>query len=118
MTLSSFQKVDAPHADCGITDAEWGIAATGSLILPMTAERHRATSLVPPISVITLSAKKILRDLPEAIGHVGRTYMSGSARPSSVVIVSGPSRTADIELNLVMGVHGPKHLFVVLWEPS
>jgi L-lactate utilization protein LutC len=114
--LREFVRSSAAEADCGITDGEWGIASTGSVILPMTAERHRATSLVPPVSLIILSADRILNSLPEAIAKIGDSYMKQPQKPSSIVVVTGPSRTADIELNLVMGVHGPKELIVVLVE--
>jgi L-lactate dehydrogenase complex protein LldG len=114
LKLPSFERGDAAAADAGVSEAEWGVASTGSLVLPMDPPRRRATSLVPPISVVILNAARILPDLPSTLNHIGETYMTPPARPSSVVLITGPSRTADIELNLVMGVHGPRKLIVVL----
>jgi L-lactate dehydrogenase complex protein LldG len=114
VSLKSFVRSEPAAADCGITDADWGIASTGSLILPITVDRRRATSLLPPVSIILLDENCILPDLPAALGLLGSTYMQASPRPSCVIMVTGPSRTADIEVNLVMGVHGPKELIVVL----
>ena len=114
VSLPGFERSTPAEADCGITDAEWGIASTGSAILPITVERHRAASLLQPASIILLEEARILPDLPSALGFLGETYMKSAQRPSSVIVVTGPSRTADIELNLVTDVPGPKKLFIVL----
>jgi L-lactate utilization protein LutC len=116
--LDGFERCEPADADCGITDAEWGIASTGTLVLPMTAAAPRSASLLPGIHLAILNADRILSDEPAALLHIGETYMKQKDRPSSVVLVTGPSRTADIELNLVLGVHGPKELHIVVVVPG
>lgn len=112
--LPGVVRSDSRSADCGITDADWGIASTGTLILPMTEGTERAASLVPPIHIALLPVERIIRGVPEALALVADRYKRSAERLSSVVFVTGPSRTADIELHLVLGVHGPKQLFIYL----
>jgi L-lactate dehydrogenase complex protein LldG len=114
--LPEFERCAFADADCGVTDAQWGIASTGTIVLPMTSAAPRSASLLPRIHLAILDADRILADEPSALLHIGETYMKKEDRPSSVVLVTGPSRTADIELNLVLGVHGPCELHVVLVE--
>jgi L-lactate dehydrogenase complex protein LldG len=90
----------------GVTGAQAAIAETGTLVLTSGAERHRLISLLPPIHVAVLEASQIVETLGDALklarGHPAVTF------------ITGPSRTADIELTLVVGVHGPKELHVLL----
>lgn len=95
-------------AELGLTGAQWAIAETGTLVLDMAQERHRFASLLPPVHVALLPASRILCDLGEALRTLGQPL------PNTVTFVTGPSRTADIELQLVVGVHGPKQLHVVV----
>lgn len=113
--LEDFEITEPVDADAGVTDVEWGIASTGTVILPMRSTNRRSTSLLPPIHVALLASERILPDVPAAIAHVGESYMKPTGRLSSVVLVTGPSRTADIELNLVLGVHGPRQLHIILF---
>ncbi len=100
-------------ADLGFSSAQWGIAETGSLVLLSDRERHRLVSLVPPIHVALLEAQAILPTLGEALGAA---RAEGSLAGRTITIVTGPSRTADIELTLVVGVHGPRELQVLLLD--
>ncbi len=106
------------EADLGFSAAQWGIAETGSLVLVSDAERHRLVSLVPPVHVALLEAAAILPTLGDALaaarGGPGEPSLAGRA----ITIVTGPSRTADIELTLVVGVHGPRELHVLLLDSS
>lgn len=98
--------------DLGVTGAQWGIAETGTLVLDSEAEKHRLVSLVPPVHVAILDADRILCTLGDALA-AGRG--DGPAPlPRALTFITGPSRTADIELTLVVGVHGPKQLHVIL----
>lgn len=94
----------------GLTGAQAGLADTGSLVLIHGAGRPRFASLLPPTHVAILFLDRMYPGLP--------TYLAAAPEPltdtSNVVIVTGPSRTADIELTPVFGVHGPKRLDVVL----
>lgn len=96
------------RAELGVSCAQWAIAETGTLVLDMGQERHRFASLLPPVHVALLPASRILCDLGEALRTLGQPL------PNTVTFVTGPSRTADIELQLVVGVHGPRELHVVL----
>ena len=101
--------------DCpaGLTTAQFGIAETGTLVLVSSAETHRLVSLLPPLHVAVLRESRILGTLDDALKVVGP---DGDATEISraITFVTGPSRTADIELTLVVGVHGPKHLQVIV----
>jgi L-lactate utilization protein LutC len=101
-------------ADLGLSDAQAGIAETGSLVLDSRAERHRLVSLVPPVHVAVLRAESIADDLGSALAGLGR----GAELASAVTLITGPSRTADIELELVIGVHGPRELHVLVLETT
>ncbi len=99
--------------DLGITAAQKGIAETGTLVLLSASERHRVTSLVPPVHVAILEAADILPGLGDALAA---TRDASGELPTLVTFITGPSRTGDIELQLVIGVHGPKELHVILLE--
>jgi len=101
-------------ADAGLTTAQWGIAETGTLVLESARERHRLASLLVPLHVALLPAERLLGTLGEALSAL-RTA-SGAPGSRTITFVTGPSRTADIELELVVGVHGPKQLHVLLLE--
>jgi L-lactate dehydrogenase complex protein LldG len=98
--------------DVGITTAQAAIAETGTLVLESEGERHRLVSLLPPVNVAVVSAADICLTLGEALGRVRQsTPMS-----RTITFITGPSRTADIELTLAIGVHGPKELYVIVDE--
>lgn len=92
----------------GVTTARAAIAETGSLLLDAAQERYRLVSLLPTVHVAVVPVILLLRDLDEAFDLLGK------APSSAVTLVTGPSRTADIELTLVVGVHGPQALHVIL----
>jgi L-lactate dehydrogenase complex protein LldG len=102
--------------DIGFTGAQYGIAETGTLVLDSASERHRVVSLVPPIHVAIVRADAILSTLGEALREL-QMGTNDRSEPSPVItFVTGPSRTADIELTLAIGVHGPKELFVIVTD--
>ncbi|MCP3919756.1 MAG: lactate utilization protein [bacterium] len=97
------------ECDLGVTGAQHGIAETGTLVLFSESERHRLTSLVPPIHVALVRSSTIVPTLGEALAEARRAGL-----PPLVSFITGPSRTGDIELTIVVGVHGPKTLHVIL----
>jgi L-lactate dehydrogenase complex protein LldG len=104
---------DAPReqllaADAGVTSAQLGIAESGTLMLDAGAERSRLASLLPPLHICVLPSTRLIPTLGDALASLP------SPLPHAITFISGPSRTADIELQLVVGVHGPKELCVVL----
>lgn len=96
--------------EVGITAAQWGIAETGTVVLDHAVERHREVSLLPAVHVAVLPAARLLATLEDALAALA----PGGAPPAAVTFVTGPSRTADIELTLVVGVHGPRALHVLI----
>jgi L-lactate dehydrogenase complex protein LldG len=103
---------DLFSVDVGITTAQAAIAETGTLVLDSSRERHRLTSLVPPVHIAIIDAAQIRETLGETLSALQR-----DGEVSSIVtFVTGPSRTADIELTLAIGVHGPQELYVIVNE--
>lgn len=94
----------------GLTGADAGLADTGSLVLGHGPGRPRLASLLPPLHVAVLPVSRLLPGLPAFLA----AQPDALAASSNFVIVTGPSRTADIELIPVYGVHGPKRLEVLL----
>jgi L-lactate dehydrogenase complex protein LldG len=98
--------------DAGITTAQAAIAETGTLVLDSARERHRLVSLVPPVHIAIIDAATIFHTLAEALAFI---YQNNDVSPA-VTFITGPSRTADIELTLAIGVHGPQELYVIVNE--
>ena len=100
---------DIFHYDVGISTAQAAIAETGTLVLDSAEERHRLVSLVPPVHIAVVNASAIVETLSDALTLLQREKIS-----SAVTFITGPSRTADIELTLAIGVHGPQELYVIV----
>ena len=96
--------------DVGITSAQAAIAETGTLILDSACERHRLVSLVPPVHIAIINASTICETLGDALALLRKDKEISPA----VTFITGPSRTADIELTLAIGVHGPQELYVIV----
>lgn len=99
-----------PALDIGLTGAQAGIAETGTLVLTAGADRPATTSLLPSIHVAVLDARDIYKTLSSALNDPRFTQTAATN------LISGPSRTADIEMTLDIGVHGPKevHVFCIM----
>jgi len=103
---------DAPfEADIGITGAVGAIAETGSIVLRSGPDHRRLASVAPPVHIAIVSAEAIVPDLLDWAGTERPDPL-----PANEVLVTGPSKTADIELNLVKGVHGPGQVHILLLE--
>lgn len=96
--------------DAAVTSTVGGIAETGAVILWPDEKEPRLMSLVPPLHIAILKADKIYTTFSEAI----QAEDWAQKMPTNVVLISGPSKTADIELTLAFGVHGPKELIVII----
>jgi L-lactate dehydrogenase complex protein LldG len=94
--------------DAGVSEAIYGLADTGSVVLAASPAEPRAASLLPAVHVTLLREELILPGLEELFAAMG------GALPSALAIVTGPSRSADIEQRLTVGVHGPGDVHVVL----
>lgn len=98
--------------DLGVTGADAGLAESGSLVLLHGEGRPRMASLIPDVHVALLDVTLIERTLVHwAHRHPGILFES-----ANVVVVTGPSRTGDIEQQLELGVHGPRHVHVVMFR--
>lgn len=110
--IEQWQEELFSKVDVGITSTRGGIAETGSLILWPSADEPRLMSLVPPVHVAVLYASELYTTFHEAMA-AQRWHES---MPTNALLVSGPSKTADIEQTLAYGVHGPKELIVLVIE--
>lgn len=95
--------------DVGVTDVWAAVAETGSVVVKSSPTHGRAASLVPPYHIAILRTSQIVPDLIDLM-HKVRIEGSGTG----VVAITGPSKTADIEMNLVTGVHGPGEVHVLV----
>jgi len=106
---------DAAHgfseAEIGVTGVLAAIADSGALLLGAEAGHWGLASTLPPVHVAFLKQKQIRQNLDEAFRDLQRAFAQGY---KEFVLVTGPSRTADIALTLITGVHGPKELHVVI----
>ncbi len=96
--------------DLGVTGAAAGLAESGSVVLEHRPGRPRMASLVPEVHVALLDLTLMERTLV----HWAHKFPESVANTANLVVVTGPSRTGDIEQQLTLGVHGPKHVHIVL----
>lgn len=99
------------QAEVGVTGADYALAESGTLVLLAGPHRPRAGSLLPPVHVAVLWEDHILADLFDLVTRLG-------SLPPTLVLSTGPSRSADIEMSLAVGVHGPGTVHVVLVYPG
>jgi L-lactate utilization protein LutC len=97
-------------ADFGITSADYALADTGTLVMLSSGREARMISLVPPVHIAVLPKDRFLTGLDDLFTVVP----TPAEISSSMVLITGPSRTADIEQILIRGVHGPGELYVVV----
>lgn len=121
-TVTGWEQLEAEPAEIrwprafspqlGITSVDWAIAETGSLVLCSRPGQGRVVSLLPPRYLAIVEPAQIVPDLFDLYE---RLELEKESLPSNVVLVTGPSKTGDIELKLTTGVHGPGevHLLVV-----
>jgi L-lactate dehydrogenase complex protein LldG len=99
-------------ADFGITTADFALADTGTLVMLASPQDARLISLLPPAHIAVVPAARLLSGLDELF-----SLLPDPARQtSSLVLITGPSRTGDIEQILVRGVHGPGKITVIIVE--
>ncbi|WP_086479832.1 LutC/YkgG family protein [Oceanospirillum sanctuarii] len=99
------------NVDASITDVRSAIAETGSLVLWPDLDQPRLMTLVPPIHFAVVDADQLKNTFHEVI--VSEGWVS-EGMPTNALLISGPSKTADIEQTLAYGVHGPKELVVLV----
>ena len=109
---------DFDCAELGIVDADYGIAETGTLVSLQNNDFEKLAGILPKICLALVQGKRIVESA-EAIAPVINEHLSGNTKPApQVSFVSGPSRTADIECQLCIGVHGPASLIILLIDEA
>jgi L-lactate dehydrogenase complex protein LldG len=98
--------------DATVSQALYALADPGSIVLAASPDEPRSRSLLPLVHITTVTEDRVLAGLDELVAAVGANM------PSNLVIVSGPSRSADIEQVLALGVHGPREEHVVILPPE
>ena len=107
-------KDDQGQADVGLTGCEYAIAETGTLAMTSGPGRPRSASLMPLTHVVVIRAAQILLGMGEYFRKSSEKRVRDGGPMPYVVFITGPSRTADIELSLTLGVHGPGRLIAVI----
>jgi L-lactate dehydrogenase complex protein LldG len=106
--------VPALEADAMLTDCECLVARTGTIVLSAAQSAGRALPVFTPIHLVVAHSRQLVPDIRQALAFLKRKYPGGM--PSAVTFASGPSRTGDIEKTLVVGVHGPRQVFLFLLQ--
>ncbi|MBP6215575.1 MAG: lactate utilization protein [Chitinophagaceae bacterium] len=107
-------KTGLANCDVSITGCEYLVARTGSIVMSTAQSSGRSTSVYAPIHICIAFTNQLVYDLKDALQAAKDKY--GNNLPSLITFATGPSRTADIEKTLVVGVHGPKEVYLFLVE--
>lgn len=105
---------DDSDARVGITGVDAALAATGSLVIGAGPGKARQVSLLPLVHIAVLRAEQILPHMEAWVAALRAGGIDTFTAASSTVIISGPSRTADIAMESILGMHGPGELHIVL----
>lgn len=100
-------------ADLGVTGAVNGVALTGSLVVSSARAGGRTASVLPPVHLALVPADRIVPTAGDVLRRFG-AFAGGL--PSNIAFITGPSRSADIELQLTLGVHGPRAVWIGVIE--
>jgi L-lactate dehydrogenase complex protein LldG len=116
--LSDHNQIVARLANCGVglTAADYAIAETGTIVLSSDEQNALLVSLLPPVHIALVRSSQIMVSLDEVITKIGKERISRVDASRSVTLITGPSRTSDVELVLSIGVHGPKELHVIILD--
>ncbi|HMG72517.1 MAG TPA: lactate utilization protein [Pyrinomonadaceae bacterium] len=100
--------------DVGLTAADYAIAETGTIVLSSDEPNALLVSLLPAVHIALVRSSQIAASLDEVISKIGKERIGRLDSSPSVTLITGPSRTSDVELVLSIGVHGPKELHVIV----
>jgi L-lactate dehydrogenase complex protein LldG len=112
--FKDFSEKPLKDADVSITICEALVARTGSIVLSSAVSSGRTTSVYAPVHICIAKVSQLVYDVKDAIALMQTKY--GNQLPSMISFATGPSRTADIEKTLVVGVHGPKEVYCFLLD--
>jgi L-lactate dehydrogenase complex protein LldG len=110
--FSDFSTRSLAESDVAITSCELLVARTGTIVLSSALPEGRTASVYAPVHICVAESSQIVYDIGDALEHLKEKY--GVKLPSMISFATGPSRTADIEKTLVVGVHGPKEVYCFL----
>jgi L-lactate dehydrogenase complex protein LldG len=113
LTDAPYHAKELEACSAGITQCDALVAQTGSVLLTSRSAGGRALSALPPHHVVLARKTQMTADLPEAFALLKERYAPDY--PSFISLITGPSRTGDIERILVLGAHGPKRLTILCW---
>jgi len=105
---------DLNSCSVSITDCELLVARTGSIVMSSAQASGRTTSVYAPVHICIAYTSQLVYDIKEGLQKLKEKYAGNL--PSLITFATGPSRTADIEKTLVVGIHGPKEVYVFLVE--
>ncbi|HLY69077.1 MAG TPA: lactate utilization protein [Puia sp.] len=109
---SNFSEINLEECDAAITSCELLIARTGSIVMSTAQQSGRTASVYAPIHICISYSNQLVYDIKDGLQFLKDKFRNDL--PSLITFATGPSRTADIEKSLVVGVHGPKEVFVFL----
>ena len=112
--FNNFSGLPLAQSDAAITSCEVLIARTGSIVLSSAQAEGRTASVYSPVHICIARTSQLVFDISDALTNMQKKY--SNEFPSMVTLATGPSRTADIEKTLVVGVHGPKEVYCFLVE--
>lgn len=112
--FDNFSNVELKDCDVSITSCEALVARTGGIVMSAAQQSGRTVSVYAPIHICIAYTKQLMYDVKDALQFIKDKY--GDRLPSLITFATGPSRTADIEKTLVVGVHGPKEVYLFLVE--
>ena len=112
--FSNLTSTDLKSCDASITTCEVLVARTGSILLSSEGQSGRTVSVYAPVHICVAFTSQLVFDIKDGLQLVKTKYKNNL--PSLITLATGPSRTADIEKTLVVGVHGPKEVFCFLVE--
>ena len=107
-----FGASDLAGCEAAITSCELLIARTGSIVLSAAGPSGRTVSVYAPVHICVAYTDQLVYDIKEGLQLLKEKYQQNL--PSMITLATGPSRTADIEKTLVIGVHGPKEVYLFL----
>ena len=105
---------DDPTALSGVTGADAALAATGSLVMVSGPGRQRTVSILPRKHIAIITQDQILANMENWLGEQRKNNLEAFNKAANINIISGPSRTADISMELILGMHGPKTLHIII----
>jgi L-lactate utilization protein LutC len=106
----------AEQCRLGVVWADYALAETGTVVLCAQGGHGRSVSLLPEILFAVFRADQIVRRMGEAFSAMSEDERYAQALPSSINLITGPSRSADIENDLTIGIHGPGKVYAVIIE--